>query len=124
MVGVLGDEYAAPYMIIEGMVPQEAGPKRVWYRRSSFERDILLDAPSQIVTTEFDIECVSNDISEAQELADELKTAFHGFAGSMGGSTVLLAEVSDHDDDYTPQSLGDADVGSHFATLSVSIIHR
>ena len=124
MIGVLGEDYAAPYMIIEGMVPQEAGPKRIWYRRSSYVNDILLNGPSEITTTDFDIEVVSNDIGEAQEIADELKTALNGYAGEFGDSTCLLAEVQDHDDDYTPQSLGDGDVGSHFATLALSITHR
>lgn len=123
MISILGSLWAEPGMITEAFSPQIAGTQRIWYRRSSANNDLLLNAACQITTTEFDVEVVSNDIAEAQDIAATLKTAINGYAGPMGNSTALLAEVTDHDDDYQPQGLGEGDEGFYFAGLAVSIIH-
>lgn len=124
LIATLGDYWAEPGFICQGFGAQfRNNDHRIWYRRSGYINDLLTSGISQITTTTFDIECLSNDLDEAQSLAATLKEALNGFAGAFGDSTALLCEITDHNDDYQPQGLGDEDEIIEYAALSLSITH-
>ena len=55
----------------------------------------------------FDVEIVSDDIDEAADIAERVKTYADGFSGTFGGTTIQGLFVEDHDDDYRSRAVAD-----------------
>lgn len=55
----------------------------------------------------FDIEVVSNDLDEAADIAERIKTYADGFSGTFGATTIQGLFIEDHDDEYQARSVED-----------------
>ncbi len=69
----------------------------------------------------FDIECISDNLDEAADLAERIKTIGDQFSGTFGGTTVQGIFVEDHDDDYQPRSISD-DESNYVTALRVEVV--
>lgn len=102
-------------------VPQETDYPYVWFQRRSTE-DIygcMDDSPGQspgLVT--FDLECCSDNIHQAQSLADAVRSR-HRYRGAVGGQTVQVMFVEDQNDDYIPFNMSEQ--GPHLCALNIEI---
>ena len=94
---------------------------RIWFRRRSEEQDLGISGTELLCTTYYDIECISEDIADAETLASVLKGALHGHQGAIGEDYGTVF-VEDHSDDYTPHNLSE-DTGAHICALDVTILH-
>lgn len=104
-------------------VPQDGDTPYVSYFRGGVEYENTTDvsAGGDPFRQFFDIESVSDDVSEADTLADYVRNRFANYRGAFGDGTVQACFVSDHDDDYIPRNV-DADSGLHVATIRVEVI--
>jgi hypothetical protein len=106
----------------QGVVPESSEPPFIWYRRARTDEPRTLDGGSPSGFEQyFDIECVSEDLGEAQALAYAVRDRLNNYRGSFADSTVKGIFVEDHSDDYVPRSVSSDDV-AHVAALSVQII--
>ena len=92
----------------------------VWYQRSIEDKQRCLDGAVQNHTATFDVECVSDDIAEAQDLAAAIKTLLDGYNGALGNSFAQMVTVEDHTDGYLVKVA--TDEGIHVAALEVKIV--
>lgn len=122
LIDKLGEQWADA--IQQNLNNQVMTTPRIFYQRSGTTQDLLLNVKSPIITTNFDLEVISDSIQESADIAEMIKDEILGYSGDMGTTQVLLAEYEDHDDNYIPQGLGDGDEGKHIATLRLSIIHN
>ena len=107
----------------QGVVPEQIATPYVWFSRANTEDVDTLDAAAgeQPFVTAFNVEAISDDIGEAQDLAAALKSRLNKYRGAFADVTVKGIFVTDHNDDYYPRGLG-ADEGRHVAALRVEII--
>lgn len=105
----------------QGSSDQVSPDTRIFFYRTGSNRQLFLDAGSGLATINYDVECISPDIDTAQNLAEAVKAALHGYRGEMDDLFVDGCFVEDHSDQYEPKS--DADAGDHIASLQVTIIH-
>lgn len=107
----------------QGVAPEQLPVPYVWYSRASTEDLDTLDAsPGEApFSTSFDIEAISDELDEAQDIAAALKARLNKYRGAFADSSVKGIFVTDHNDDYYPRGLG-ADEGRHVAALRVEII--
>jgi hypothetical protein len=133
LVSTMGSGWDAQGKIQQNVVDQEAPEPRIWFQRTATEQELLLNQPSGIITTSFDVEVVSEDFSEATTIAEQIKSAILGYRGTMGtgsgsgsgsGSTVLLGTWEDHSEDYQPANFGDGDEYKFISSLRISIVHK
>ena len=100
----------------------ENGPaRRIWFRRSSREQEVFLDGCKGPEINFFDVECISDDIDEAIDLADAIKSEMNGYSGSFGAGYAQAIFVEDHSDDYLIKGIA-ADSGLHVAAIELKII--
>jgi len=107
----------------QGVVPEQIVTPYIWFSRGSTEDLDTLDASpgEQPFMTAFNVEAISDDLDEAQDIAAALKARLNKYRGAFADSTVKGIFVTDHNDDYYPRGLG-ADEGRHVAALRVEII--
>lgn len=76
--------------------------------------------------SEFDVEVISDDIDEAQNQADAIKTALQSLgAGVTIGTTYCQAIfVELHNDDYISRVVLNTDDGLHVCAFSVRVFHQ
>lgn len=94
----------------------------VWYARSteSIPRD--LSGGGGITQTRFDLECVSDDLAEADSIGRAIRTRVDGYFGTMGDARCKGCFVEDKDDQYLPKS-GGQDAGLHVIALGLNLWH-
>lgn len=115
--------------IVSGRVHQNSIPEtitmpRVWYTRASSVEEVDNDGVGGLTESSWDIECHAEDLDDALNLADNVKSLLNGTKGSFGDDTVQGIFVEDHDDDYLPKGLGeDDDSHIHVASISAQIWH-
>lgn len=107
--------------IQQNTIDQDSPTTRIWFQRSGNETE-LGNNSSLLEESTFDLECMSLDIDEAQDIAKAVKTALHGHQGILSTTFAHLIEVQDHQDDYQPRGQY-ADEGLHVASLFVRILH-
>lgn len=113
---------AADAGVIQQNTIAETSPStRIWYQRRGHETELANNGQPLLSETNFDLEVHSLDIDEAQEIAQAVKDALHGYSGLLGNTFALMVEVSDHDDSYIPKG-PDVDEGQHIAALLIRII--
>lgn len=107
----------------QGVVAQPLATPYIWFSRARTEDVDTLDAAAgeAAFMHEFDIEAISDDLDEAQDIAAALKTRLNKYRGAFADSTVKGIFVTDQNDDYYPRGLGD-DEGRHVAAIRVEII--
>jgi hypothetical protein len=115
IAGIVGNR------VHQNNVPQDTGTlPYIYYARSTQDRDQDpdLNSPSKVPhRVNWDIECISQDIDEALELAD-LVNAKEQYKGQFGNGSVGGIFVSSQDDGYVPRGIGD-DVGWHVASIDL-----
>lgn len=94
----------------------------IWFGRAATENaDAIDDAAGTAPFRQyFDVECCSDDIDEAIDLADLVK-AKHLARGSFGAGTIQGVFVTDHADDYIPRGVN-SDEGMHVAALQLELV--
>jgi hypothetical protein len=110
--------------IHQGTVPQNdlATFPYIWFARSSRRLDRVLDEAAGAASDEewFNVECVSDDLDESQDLAQAVRDDIECFRGTMGTQTVKAVFVEDQDDSYVPRNTaGENEL--HVAALSLQI---
>lgn len=127
LIVALGDLWAEPGKIVEGQYLEgrdafHEGEARIWFQRRNTVEELMLNEPSGMATTGFDVEVWSDDLNECQELARAIRQAVIGYRGMMGATKVYLAEYEDQEDDYQPRSARFE--GEHSSSLDVAILHK
>ena len=107
----------------QGTVPESdvAELPYLWMGRSSRKLDRVLSEAQGAASDEewFDVEAISDDLDEAQRLADAVRT-LDNFRGTMGTQTIKGLFLNDQDDNYVPRgTLGETEL--HVAALAVQI---
>lgn len=69
----------------------------------------------------YDVDAVSEDIAEAEDLADAIRAHCQYYAGTMGSRSVNQLYVSDQSEDYVSVN-ADADAGVFVQSLLLEII--
>ena len=115
------EEYGLPVAL--GHADDDTGTSFIYAKRSNQVIDLLLNGDYGLITTTFDVECISLDLNEAQAIAQSIKSDLHGYTGVLGNSNVECIEVMDHSDDYEPQGFGNNNQGFFYASLSLEILH-
>ncbi len=105
----------------QNKIVQGTEPPFIYYQRSVEETVKATDGSNLTKESRFDIECISNDVDEALDLAEAVKSALDGHQGAIGNSHAQATFVADHTDDYIPKTNA-ADSGLHFAAIDVRII--
>lgn len=108
----------------QGMAPQSdiATFPFIWFARSRRQLDRTLDAAAGDAADEqwFDLECISDDLDESQDLAEAVEDRLNNYRGTVGTQTVQAIFVDDQDDNYVPRgTMGETEL--HVAALSVQI---
>lgn len=114
--GVIGQRWH------QNTVPAAGAPVPfIWARRQRVETDGALSEP-RVATTWFELECVSQDLDEAMQLADLVRERCEGARGKLGMGLYQYVAVIDQYDDYQARNL-DADEQLQIAALIVQMEH-
>lgn len=108
--------------IHQGIVPESSTTPYLWYRRASRDTERVLGEAvgAEPDSYRFDLEAISADLEEAQDLADAVRGALDNYRGSFGTRTAQGVFVENQDDDYYPRGImGDETL--HYAALSIQI---
>lgn len=113
--------------IHQNHVPETSRWPKIWLARSAENTPLSLSGEeagqSGVLTqTNFDIECISDDMGQAIDLGNKTKSALHGTKGSFGLGTVQGVFVSEKDDQYVPKGVGD-DSPLHWTAMTVTVWH-
>lgn len=111
------------------VIPQQVVYPYIWIMRSG---EVLTDElchPPSIESVTFDIEVVSDDITEAREVTSQVKdflrtSAIHSlqFENEAGDDQTIHAFlVEDHDDNYVPRNI-DSDEQLHIGALNLTAV--
>lgn len=90
-------------------VPEKSSYPHIWLARSGKEKDRDLDGQGGITRHLFDLECISPDLGDAQDVADAVDDRLAGHRGTFGTRRVQGVFLDDQDDDYIPRGTGGDD---------------
>lgn len=109
--------------VFQGSVPQAAPDNYIWISRSGSDAlECLGDAAGQQPFKQFvDVECISNSIEKAQEIADAVFSLFPTGRTTYGSASIQGAFVNTQDDSYVSRNTARAEF-THFAALSLEVI--
>lgn len=110
--------------IHQSNVPQDSDLPYLWLRRASRDHDRTLDAVvgEEPESERYDLEAISDDLDEAQDLSLAVKDCLDNYRGTLGAATVQGCFVEDQNDDYIPRGImGDEPL--QFSALSVQIFN-
>ena len=111
---------AAPAVVEQNTIRQEAPTPRIWYQRDSEREETDLSGEGGLVESQWNIEVHSTSDDARFDIADALKTRMNGYYGPFGSRTVQGVFIEDHDDDYIPRGIG-SEEGFYVAALSARI---
>jgi hypothetical protein len=99
---------------------------RLWYQRRQLDAEPFLDGSAGLAEVSFDVEIMSGNIAEVEELVDTIRAAaadggLNGYRGVFGAGRTLGVFVEDQSDDYELRGVN-SDEGWHVAALSVRVI--
>ena len=111
--------------IHQGHVPEGTALPFVWFAQVGAEWQGTLggSAGEAPFSRSFDLECVSDDLGEAADLAEAVRSRLSDYRGTFGASEVQGVFCEDHSEDYQPRA-ADPDYGEHAQPLRVMIIPR
>lgn len=112
IAGIVGSK------VIQGQVRQKVEPPWIYIRRNSRTPSDDLNDNTPLSET-FDVECVSDDLDEAQALSEAI-WALDQHHGTFDDSTTGGVFIQDQSDDYIPFSVGDDD-GYQIASLILTV---
>lgn len=120
-----GSSSATNARIYSNEEPQQGSSAWVWMQRTREEQEQLLDGTySQIIESEFDLECVIRGTqADADDLADKVKSQLKAATpgSTMGSDPIRAVTYDDHSEDYVPRT-GRVD-GYSIAVLRATIYH-
>ncbi len=109
--------------IYHGRVPQGSDRPYVWINRRG-----VLDLPQNTgergqgpLGYQYDVDAVSEDIAEAEDLIDAIRAHCQYYAGEFGDSTVGQLYVADQSEDYVSVN-ADADDGVFVQSALLEIV--
>ncbi len=106
----------------QNVIYEVAPTPRIWYQQQSESEEVDLDGSGGLSEAAFDIEVISDDVDEAQDIARAIKRFLNGKYGTFGTQTALGCFVEDHNDDYVPRGIGD-ETGYHVAAINATIMY-
>ena len=112
--------------IHQNHVPQDKAFPFVWYAQSGLlDGDVLAEAAgSAPYGREFDVECVSDDVDKAVDLAEAVRNRLRNFRGVIASTREVQAIFCDeHSEDYVPRG-NEGDIGLHVESLRATVIPR
>lgn len=105
--------------------PPQTASNWIWFIRSRENQEQLLNGTySQIIETEFDIECViKGKQADADSLADSVKARLKSASvgTTMGTDATRACVFEDHDEDYIPRT--GRNEGYSIAAIRTTIYH-
>jgi len=116
--------------IFHGNIPQPpenyTGPiyPTIYTARGGTEVDDGLDSINDITRESFDVEFISDDLDQTQELSAILRQIFKDFINKpLGDIPAQAVFIDEHNDEYVPRtSTHFTDEGVQIATLNLTII--
>jgi hypothetical protein len=106
------------------MMPEQSRYPAIWYARAARDEQLTHDgAPSGsggLTQHRFNLECLSTDLANAEDLAEAAWSYLHGHRGAMGERTVQGVFCANQDDDYIERGAA-GDEGIHTAAIAVVI---
>lgn len=90
-------------------VPQKSKYPLIWLARSGKEKDRDMDGQGGLTRHLYDLECISPDLGEAEDVADAVDDRLAGHRGTFGARTVQGVFIEDQDDEYIPRGTGGDD---------------
>ncbi len=114
--------YAAPGAVTQEIEMENAPVPRIWYGRGGEENERELDGTSGLITSQWNVEVISDDLDECQDIAAAVRGYLDAKRGAFGTQTVLGTLVEEQNDEYTPQGVG-SEEGFNVAALSVTIYY-
>lgn len=114
--------------IHQNYVPETSRWPLIWLGRVAEETPLSLGGEEAgevglTTRTDFDIECISDDMGQAIDLGFATKRALHGVRGAFGDGSVQGVFVNSKDDQYVPKGIGD-DKALHWTALGVTVWHN
>lgn len=88
-------------------LPQGSVFPHVWFTRTGRQQDNLLDASEEMTVETFSFEIVGDTDCEA--IVDRLIELLGQLEGQFGSQDVQLVDISDADDNYVFQSVGEGE---------------
>jgi len=108
--------------IAQGHLPDGEDLPYIWYMRRGTDQSRTVDGTGdQTFTHLIDMECVSEDIDQALDLAELVRARLDMTRGSFGNGSVKGIFVQDQSDDYIPRNLP-SDEGVYIPSLEVSVM--
>ena len=111
--------------LVDGRVHQAKMPEQsrypaVWFARAGRNEPLDLDGTGGLTQHRFDLECLSTDLAQAEDLADATWSYLHGHRGTFGTRSVQGVFLSDQDEDYIPRGAA-GDDGIHAVAIAAVI---
>lgn len=85
--------------VFPNAVPQGSEYPAIDYEQTSGIRDQVMDGPTGLVSSIFDIRCKGKTYIETRTLADAVRARLDGFAGTIDGQIISSASVTDEYDE-------------------------
>ncbi len=108
--------------VVRNEFPQTNQLPAVRYQRTGANDDVTQDGAGGLTETVFVIDCFGTTQDQADSLADAVRTALRGYAGTMGATTVRAIFIRDTADDYTPFPEG-SDLFIPFTSMDAHVWH-
>lgn len=95
----------------------------VWYRMARREFAGVLGQQESKPWQEFyDVECVSDDLDQAHDLAELVRLKLDAHYGTMGSGTYAWVHVLDQYEDYVPRNI-EADEHLQIVSLQIEVFN-
>jgi len=111
---------ADPGAVQQGVEMENPPLPRIWYQRTNEEDDRDLEGGPGLVTSEWTIEVISDDLDEAQEIALAARRYLDCYRGALGTQTVEGIFAGSQTDDYVPGGVA-AESGLCVSALALQI---
>ena len=99
-------------------LPEKVTPPALVFVRVSTEGAVLShDGTNGIITSGFEISCLSKTVSEVKTLARLVRREFSGFSGTVSGVKIYRSSVESEFDDY------DYETGLYSVPVEIFLTH-
>lgn len=111
-----------PVFVEQDVIDFSKPLERVWFQRSGLDPQLFNDGTAALTTETYDIETMSTSISQAQALANTIRT-LNGFKGMLGMTPVCALFVHDQSDNYIPKNQFASDFGFHICSVKIELLY-
>ena len=88
-----------------GAVPPDTALPFIWLQRRGIRYATEVEAEEEPLWEDFDIECVSDDASQAVEVSDAVRSCLHGAHGTVGDHVYSWVAVANAAETYVPRNV-------------------